>query len=1085
MREPHPLVVPCCDRLAVGEDRLPAVRCRAPFRRLLVLRLGLACLGLAVGLCVQVEAKPPDAAPGNEPTAAPPEVDFDRHIRPILSNHCFKCHGPDARQRLDTPQGLQTLVGGVPVVVAGDPQRSPLVQRITAADPQQRMPPAEEDKPLSREQIALLQQWIAQGARWEPHWAFVPPQRPAVPAVRGADRVLNPIDAFVLQRLESLGLGFSPQADRATLLRRVTLDLTGLPPTPQEVDAFLADSSPLAYERAVDRLLASPRYGEHMAAAWLDLARYADTNGYQTDGERSMWRWRDWVIEAYNAHMRLDQFTIEQLAGDLLPQPTLSQRIATGFNRNHRGNAEGGIVPEEYAVEYVVDRVETTFATWLGLTMGCARCHDHKFDPIAQREFYQVFAFFNNVPEKGKAVKFGNSPPMIAAPTRLQQERYEQLTQQLEAAQRAWDALQPQRLAAQRQWEAGPARRVADEGTVVPGLLAHFPLEPPPASGDDGADASDAPRYTAGMIGQALAADGLQGIDAGDVGDFGFYDKFTLAAWVFPLKADAGTILARRQADARSEGYSLELRGGRSHVDLVKRWLDDAIRVHTAAALPTGRWQHVTVTYDGSRVASGIAVYVDGRPVPLRVDLDELNQSFQTSAPLRIGAGGAADERFQGRIDEVRLYSRALQAQEAAILSVPQPIAALAALPPEQRTAPQEAKLTAYFLHHAAPDRLREAYTAVQSLHEQRAALQESFPTVMVMEELPEPRSTFVLHRGQYDQPGEAVEPDVPACLGPFPHDAPRNRLGLARWLLDPRHPLTARVAVNRLWEQFFGLGLVKTAEDFGTQGERPSHPQLLDYLATELVRSGWNVQHVQRLIATSATYRQSSRVTPALAARDPENRLLARGPRVRLPAEVVRDQALYVSGLLVERVGGPSVRPYQPPGLWEELSGSTYVPDEGAGRYRRSLYTFWKRTAPPPALTTFDAPARETCVVQRARTNTPLQALLTLNEWTFIEAARHLAQRMLSEGGPSPEARLAWGFRLVAARPPTAEEARILSSALQRHQEHYRAAPEAARALVSGGDGPQEFPHEPAEWAAYTAVANMLLNLDEVLTKE
>jgi hypothetical protein len=1038
-----------------------------------------------VGLAGRADAAPP----GGPPPAASQAIDFDRQIRPILSNHCFKCHGPDAGQRqadlrLDTPEGLRTPLGGVGVVVPGDPQRSPLVQRITATDPQQRMPPPEEGKPLSAEQIELLRQWIAQGARWQPHWAFVPPQRPAVPAVRDGDAVLNPIDAFVLQRLESLGLGFSPPADRAVLLRRVTLDLTGLPPTPQELDAFLSDASPLAYERVVDRLLCSPRYGEHMASVWLDLARYADTNGYQTDGERSMWRWRDWVIEAYNAHMPLDRFTLEQMAGDLLPQPTLSQRIATGFHRNHRGNAEGGIVPEEYAVEYVADRVETTFAAWLGLTMGCARCHDHKFDPIAQREFYQVFAFFNNVPEKGKAVKFGNSPPMIAAPTHEQQARYEQLTQRLEAAQRAWDALQPQRVAAQRQWEAGPALRTADEGTVVPGLVAHFSLEPA-AAGGHGAQADDAAQYTAGVVGQALAVDGLRGLEAGDVGDFGFYDKFTLSAWIYPLQADAGTFLSRMQDTARSEGYSLELRGGRLHVNLVKRWLDDAIRVQTVEPLPSGRWHHVTVTYDGSRVAAGIAVYVDGQPVALRVDLDELNQSFQTAAPLRIGAGGAADDRFRGRIDEVRIYDRAVPAEEAAILSVPQPIAALAAVPPPERTAAQEAKLTAYFLHSAAGPHLRDAYTAVLSLRAERAALRESFPSVMVMEELPQRRPTYVLQRGQYDQPGEPVEPDVPACLGPFPHNAPRNRLGLARWLLDPAHPLTARVAVNRLWEQFFGLGLVKTSEDFGTQGERPSHPQLLDYLATELVRSGWNVQHVQRLIVTSATYRQSSRIRPELAQRDPENRLLARGPRVRLKAEVVRDQALYVSGLLVERVGGPSVRPYQPPGLWEELGGQPYVPDAGAGRFRRSVYTFWKRTSPPPALTTFDAPARETCIVQRARTNTPLQALLTLNEWTFVEAARHLAARMLREGGPSPESRLAWGFRVATSRPPRREEAAILLAAWQRQHEHFRAAPEAAQALLGGGDAVSMSPHEPAELAAYTAVANVLLNLDEVLTKE
>ncbi len=1031
------------------------------------------------------------AAQAAEPL--PQTVEFNRDIRPILSDRCFNCHGPDrarrkADLRLDTEEGAFADAGETHVLVPGRAAKSELFRRISAEDEAERMPPAKSGPRLSQREVDLFRRWIDQGARWQKHWAFLPPRRPANPRVKNPGWVRNPIDAFILRRLEREGLAPSPEADRTTLLRRVTLDLTGLPPTPAEVDAFLADRSPGAYEKVVERLLHSPRYGERLASRWLDAARYADTNGYQTDGERTMWRWRDWVIDAYNRNLPFDRFTIEQLAGDLLPNPTLDQRIATGFNRNHRGNAEGGIIPEEYAVEYVVDRVETTATVWLGLTMGCARCHDHKYDPIKQKEFYQVFAFFNNVPERGKAIKYGNSPPMIKAPTRRQQERLAALERKLAAAECAFARLGPELAAAQAKWEKSLAGAPPLSWSPAAGLLAEYPLD------GDAADRSGharparfldgSPAYAAGPAGKAADLDGKRSLDAGDVGNFGFKDRFSLAARVYPRGPD-GTILSRMDGEARAEGYQVLLKAGKIQVNLVKRWLDDALRVETEKPLALDRWQHVLVTYDGSRVAAGIHVFVDGKPVKLKVHLDDLNQSFRTKQPLRIGSAAGSGSRFHGRIADVRVYARALPAEEAEMLADTETLTALAALPPARRTPAQARKLRTYFLEHHAPPAVRQAHRLVLDLRRQKGEMVEGFPTTMVMEEMRTPRQTHFLIRGQYDKPGEKVAPGVPASLSPWPKGLRKDRLGLARWLVDPTNPLTARVAVNRSWQMYFGTGLVKTAEDFGSQGEWPSHPELLDWLATEFVRTGWDVKGLQRLIVLSATYRQSSKVTPALVQRDPDNRLLARGPRFRLSAEAVRDQALAASGLLVERIGGPSVRPYQPPGLWRELTDATYVQDHGEGLYRRSLYTFWKRTIAPPAMLTFDASPREACTVRKARTNTPLQALTLMNDVAFVEAARVLAQRVLREAGPDADARLTLAFRLATARRPKPAELAILRAGLEHHRANYRTDPKAALKLVSAGESPRDPKLDVGELAAYTAVASLILNLDETVTKE
>jgi hypothetical protein len=1010
------------------------------------------------------------------------EVRFNRDIRPILADRCFQCHGPDqakrkADLRLDVEESARK------VITARDAQKSELYRRLTAADESERMPPSKAGSRLSAGQIELVRRWIEQGAKWQTHWAFIAPERPGVSTVGNHAWVRNPVDAFVLAKLEAAKLQPAPEADRPTLIRRVTFDLTGLPPTPAEVDAFLADKSPGAYESVVDRLLASPRFGERMARPWLDAARYADTNGYQNDGDRTMWRWRDWVIDAFNRNLPFDQFTIEQLAGDMLPAPTLDQRIATGFNRNHRGNAEGGIIPEEYAVEYVVDRVETTATVWLGLTLGCARCHDHKYDPIRQKEFYQVFAFFNNVPERGKAVKYGNSPPLIPAPTPAQLKQLAHLKSRLAEAEEACRRCEPELNAAQKKWEKAYQPATTVHWAPTDGLVQKLPLSEIPKAGRvDGRLA-----FTDGPLGQAAEFDGQTYVDVGNVGNFGFYDKFTLAAWVYPTGQD-GAIVSRMNDTAYAEGYALGLENGKVQLNLSKRWLDDALRVETKASLSPNRWHHVLATYDGSRWATGVHIYIDGKDQPLKVNLDDLNQSFESKEPLRIGARGTG-RRFHGRIADVRVYDRVLTHEEAEQTATPEAINVIVAMPREKRTTRQSSKLRAFYLENHAHDLDRAVHALVHVSRQSVARLVDSFPTTMVMEEMTPPRDTFVLIRGQYDKHGEKVTPGIPLSLQSAADSGVRfrNRLDFARWLVDPTNPLTARVTVNRFWQMLFGVGLVKTTEDFGVQGESPSHPGLLDWLATEFIRTGWDMKAMLRTIVTSATYRQSFRVTKELLQRDPENRLLARGPRFRLPAETIRDQALAASGLLVERLGGPSVKPYQPAGLVKELTGTEdYLQDHGSNLYRRSLYTYFKRTVAPPTMMTFDAAGRETCVVRETRTNTPLQALALMNEVTFVEAARVLAQRInMREGGTTPRERITLAFRLATARPPKAAELSALVDAFQRSLQEFQNDRPAALRLVSTGEFPRDDSLDVSELAAYTTVTGLILNLDETITKE
>ena len=971
---------------------------------------------------------------------------FNRDVRPILSDKCFVCHGPDAASK-KVPLRLDSEAAARATIVPGDPAASRLMQRVTTEKPGLRMPPVHSGLKLSETEIATLRSWVEGGARWEKHWSFIPPVRAELPAG------VHPIDHFVREQLTRSGLKPSPEASRETLIRRVTLDLTGVPPTPAEIDAFLADKSPDAYEKVVDRLLASPRYGERMAVRWLDAARYADTNGYQFDGEREMWRWRDWVIESFNRNQPYDKFTVDQIAGDLLPKATLDQKIATGFNRNHRANTEDGIIPEEYAVEYVVDRVETTSTVFMGLTLGCARCHNHKYDPFTQRDFYRMFAYFNNVPELGRAMKYGNSPPTIPAPTREQQAKHAAIM----------DALRKEQAIVSK-FRAPAAVQADVRWAPSVGLTNSFP---------------------------SAMLDGTKPVDGGTAGNFDIDNAFTLAAFVQSETGD-GSIVSRMVDQPKGKGYGVHLNKGKVHVNLTSNYADDAIRVETEQSLEPNRRYHVAVSYNGSVAASGVQIYIDGVPAKLTVQLDTLYRPFRNAGrqfrePFRIGGGWGAQRRFKGVIDDVRVYDRALPSDEIAALSLNETVAQISVKPASQRSQAERNALRWYWLEHAADDEVRTSYKRYLALDRERELLERTFPTVMVMAESNPVKPTHILLRGAYDKPGELVDRGVPEVLPQLPAGAQNDRLGLAKWLVDPANPLTARVAVNRFWQSYFGAGIVRTIEDFGVQGDWPSHPELLDWLATEFIRTGWNVKQMQKLIVTSATYKQDSKVSPELLAKDPDNRLLARGPRHRVAPEMVRDSALVAAGLLTEKLGGPSVKPYQPEGLWKEqaMQDMDYVQSKGPDLYRRSLYTFWKRTIPPPMMVNFDAANREACVVRETRTNTPLQSLNLMNDVTFVEAARFIGQRMIKEGGSDTASRLRHGFRLVLSRTPSNDEMRVLEGALAYHRDYFASDAARAQGLLKQGDAPADPSLDPKELAAYASVASLILNLDEAVSKE
>jgi len=1137
--------------------------------------------------------------PAQEPPARPQSVvDYNRDVRPILAKNCFSCHGQDeghraARLRLDVREGaIAELKSGHIAVVPGKPEESELLRRVSSDVPQERMPPEETGTELSREQIDVLRRWILQGAVYAPHWSFVPPRQPSLPAVKAAAWPRNPIDHFVLAELEARGLRPSPEADRFALLRRVSLDLRGLPPTPEELEAFAVDQSPAAYEKVVDRYLNDPAFGERWARMWLDLARYADSAGYGSDPLRTIWRYRDWVIDAFNRNLPYDQFTIEQLAGDLLPNATLDQKIATAFHRNTMTNTEGGTDDEEFRIAAVKDRVDTTIQVWMGLTMGCAKCHSHKYDPITQAEYYRFFAIFNQTADNDQP----GEQPVLQAPTLALQLQIERIDRQIAGLKQRLDTPTPELARAQAEWEASLKASSdwvvlsPDEARSAGGAtLKILPDSSILAQGTNPAtdvytiEATTELKDITGFRLEAIPDPSLPNQGAGRAADGNFVlGRFAVTAAPVDASSNSprgrfirieipgeGRILSLAEVQVLSQGNNLALQGEATQsstdydgpaklaidgntnghyfeakstthtateanpwwevklpvaapIDQIVIWnrtdggvgvrlanfrvsmLDDSRKVvwqMTVAQPPSpkielspGGRQTVSISQvvadysqDGFPVASVIApkpgkgwavgphvkqphTAVFAAAVPLASSGQRL--SFRLEHHFNQAGFNLGRFRLSATTDR-RLIQRA---------AVPAEVLAIVDRPVEQRTPEQSARLAQHY---------RTIAPALKPLRDEIARLEKSrpkAPTVPVMQELPaaQRRLTHVLVKGNHLVKGEPVEPGVPAAFHQLPADAKPDRLVMAHWLLDERNPLTARVAVNRLWAQLWGTGLVVTEEDWGTQGEMPSHPELLDWLALEYRRLGWDTKALLRVMVTSAAYRQSSRATPELLAADPTNRLFTRGPRFRLEAEMVRDQALAFSGLLSRTIGGPSVYPPQPPGLWQAAFNGerTWATSTGPDRYRRGLYTFWRRTVPYPSMATFDATSRETCTVRRIRTNTPLQAFVTLNDPVYVEAAQALARRIIQHGGNTPEARAAFVLQLCLCRPATADQAAELTALYRAEFEHFRKRPEDARKLATEPLGALPADADAAEYAAWTVVANVVLNLDGVLTR-
>ena len=1030
------------------------------------------------------------------------DVRFNRDVKPILSQNCFQCHGPDDKHRaaglrLDQRDAaMKPAESGAAALVPNDPEQSELLKRVTSTDADLHMPPADSGKVLTAEQVDTLRRWIEQGAKYEGHWAFEKVESPAVPevATEHSSFVANPIDSFIIAKLQTQGLKPSPEANRVTLLRRATLDITGLPPTLEEIEAFLNDDSPKAWENVVDRLLASPHYGERMAISWLDNARYADSNGFQVDSSREMWAWRDWVIKAYNSNMPFNQFTIEQLAGDMLANATQDQIIATGFNRNHRLNGEGGRIEQEWFVETVIDRVETTGLTWLGLTLNCCRCHDHKYDPVSQREFYQLFAYFNSVEESGVLApttkRAENTPPLMTLVTpELEQQQADLqktvadatthrdvIAKTLPELAKAWEAHVKQRQT-RAVWQLREPRSVTSVGGATFKRL------------DDGSWlASGAnPPNDEYRIEIPLESNRLSGILLETLPDP------SLPAQSLGRGSNGNFVLT---------GVSAELQVGDAApvaVALKKVQADYEQPNYTAAKI------RVNVLPKEGRGPASSGWAIDGNDPAKKL---ARRVFFAPESPVDAAVGAVLivrmthDSQFGdhnlGRIrvsvsdadsDQVGLGDGGLPVDIRTILDVAQ----------ESRTAEQTAQLHKYF-REQTDNPIRKAQSALTDAQAKLADFNANLPTTMVMKET-KPREAFILTRGEYDRPTDKVERATPAFLPPLPEGSSNDRLGFAQWVVSDSNPLTARVWVNREWERFFGTGLVKTSENFGSQAEYPSHPELIDWLADQFMHpttlplvdgksaQAWDMKALQKLILMSATYRQTSYTDEHRLALDPENRLLSRGPRFRLSAELIRDQALAVSGLLVNKIGGPSVRPYMPEGVWDETSKygdlRGYKHDKGEGLYRRTMYTIWKRTAAPPSLLLFDATNREVCTIKRSRTNTPLQALALLNEVTFVEAAKALALRVVKEGGSTDSDRLIYGFRLVTGRSPSVKEQQVLIEGLQSDRATFTQSPEAAAQLLKVGEFAVKSTLEPVELATWTTTANVLLNLDEFVTRE
>ncbi len=968
---------------------------------------------------------------------------YNRDIRPILAENCFTCHGPDsaarkANLRLDRFADATMDRSGHAAIVKGKPDASELIRRVTGQGAI--MPPAEGHKALTAAQIATLKRWITQGAAYEQHWAYIPPVRPALPPVKNAAWARNPIDRFVLARMEKAGLSPAPEADRRTLARRLSLDLTGLPPEPADVDAFVADKSPNAYEKLVDKTLADPHWGEHRARYWLDAARYADTNGIHFDNYREIWSYRDWVINAFNRNLPFDQFTIEQLAGDLLPNPTLDQKIATGFNRCNITTNEGGAIEEEYRVLYARDRTETTTQVWLGSTLGCAVCHDHKFDPFTQKDFYAFSAFFNNTTQPVMDGNIQNTPPVIMVPREEDRARFDAIGGEITAARQQIEQRKQQAQPDFEQWMGKANAQVVASAIPADNLLFHAPLNE--GQGRDVQATLDGkalkltaladPAWAEGQVApKAFQRKAGSVIEVPNAGDFDRNQAFSYAAWVKVPDGNAnGAIMARMDDLHAFRGWDMWLQGSRVATHIINKWPENALKTVVMEPLSPNQWHHVCITYNGNGNTSGVRIYIDGVAKVTTDEANALKDTIRTTVPFKIGQRHSTSGVDGVSIQDVRLYAKALTPEDANSLATSTRAAYLLGKG-ATLAAGEKDELFQWWL--GGKD---EAYRGLNSklvaLETESQMLKKRGTEAHIMNERSEEAAAFILARGEYDKRKEKVTALPPAVFGPLPTGLPANRLGLARWLVSPTNPLTARVTVNRFWQELFGTGIVRTSGDYGVTGELPSNQELLDWLAVTFASKdeggrmkdeanplsslithhsslacNWDIKKFFKLMVMSATYRQSAVTTPEKNRKDPKNLLLSRGPRFRMDAEMVRDYALSASGLLVPKIGGPSVKPYQPEGVWEAVAiiGSNtrdYKRDMGENLYRRSLYTFWKRSAPPASLDIFNAPSRETCVVRRERTDTPLQALVTLNDVQFVEAARVLAQHALTQGSPT-----------------------------------------------------------------------------------
>ena len=1043
------------------------------------------------------------AAPANTP------IQFNRDIKPILAEACLNCHGADpvsrkAGLRLDTENGLfKPGEDREAAVVPGKSADSPLWHRLMSGDPDEVMPPPDAPKQLKPEQREVLRRWIDEGAVWQPHWAFLKPDRPPVPEVVNPPvPVQNPIDAFWMAKLQDHGLTPNPEADRRSLARRLSLDLNGVVPDPAEVEEFINDPSPEYFATYVKKLIDSPRYGEHRGRAWLDAARYADTHGLHFDNYREMWPYRDWVIDAYNRNQPFDRFVVEQVAGDLLPNPTMEQLIATGFQRCNITTNEGGTIEAENLANYARDRVETTSWVFLGLTANCAVCHDHKFDPVTTRDFYSMAAFFRNTTQSGfdGNNRQGANAHIVVPQSPEDKARWVALPGEIAGRQE---------LLAKRRAEAGPVfdAWLASAKSESPGedadgrgLVAHAPLTE--GVGDEiGAICGEPMTFKAtgqvswkpdGRIGPAPVLTAAANFNLGNQGDFEKDQAFSYGAWVRPAGNGAfAGIIARMDEDSAYRGWDLFQHGGEYAVHSVSTWEGDAMKVTTRGnRVKPNEWQHVFVTYDGSGKAGGVRVFINGAQAEVRVEKDALTGTIKTGVPLRIGQRSKGQAFEGGSVQDVRVYSRRLSGEEVASVHQNGPLRALLASDPAKRTPEQKNALYEHYLT-TRDEPYREHQQVIARLQGERDAIKGRSPVTHIQEEKKDSQPTaHILMRGNYDQLGEKVEANVFHALHPLPQGAPKNRLGLAEWLVSPENPLTARVTMNRLWQEIFGTGLVKTSEDFGIMGEAPVNQALLDWLAVEFRESGWNVKHMVTLMVTSSAYRQSVVTTPEKLEKDRDNRLLSRGPRFRMDAEMIRDSALAASGLLSPKMGGPGVKPYQPDGIWDKVGmaeGDTriYKPDTGENLYRRSVYNFWKRMAPPASLEIFNAPAREASCLRRERTNTPLQALVTLNDTQYIEAARVLAEKALLACGPDhADGVIAFMAGRLVSRPLRPEERGVVKGTADDMLSHFRAQPAAAAELLAVGERKPDPSLDAPTLAAWTMVANQLMNLDEALSK-